>query len=780
VELIALELEGYRQFLEPVHLEFPHGLTGICGPNGVGKSKLIEAIGFALYGPTTQVLPAGDHKKDLPTHGVAQPSTRVELRLGLRGQTLRVVRTLSTASLTLEDGRVLADTPSGVSRKVIELLRLSPAAYMGTFVARQRDVAGLLDQDPQDRTRLVNRMVGISQIETALRLARDERGRRQQGATLAERALGLPLAEAEVQEQSAASSAAAAIADADGAERDLAVAGAALEEARDAAEQARLDEQRVVGLDTQLAELIEHDESLHRELAAVEQRIDRSAEAVRRTEESVRLLADGEGVAAELRNLERDHAGADLGERIESVRDTLADLDARAKDLARLQGQAAEVAARQQEATAATGRVRTMHAAKRQQVHTARAALESVQRQRATAVELGEAGACEACGQRYGEGLADALDHFATEIDRHQGLLTTLEAEERSQQDQVEDLEHAERELAAAHADLVGQIALLHEIPGRLAAAHAELTALTAEVDPSARAYDPLRHAEVAERARELAAAADLVEQLAGSVADGPVAAEDRRGLEEKIVQLDERRADADAAKAALQRGAAERAASIGGLEAAVQAEAAARTRCSAMTLVAATRQRDLDRAQTNLDAARERTRTRDLAIADLLVGERTADVLSRLLTDITAEARPRIAELMDMWARSLFSARFKSVLLAEDYRIRADNGSGEHDLGHFSGGEQTILSVILRVAISLFCRERAGFDTGFLILDEVFGDQDAEHRVLLLEFLNEIQREYHQVLVVNHVEDVAAMLDSSIDVRRTGPNTSTAEARQA
>jgi len=84
----------------------------------------------------------------------------------------------------------------------------------------------------------------------------------------------------------------------------------------------------------------------------------------------------------------------------------------------------------------------------------------------------------------------------------------------------------------------------------------------------------------------------------------------------------------------------------------------------------------------------------------------------------------------------------------------------------------------MLRVAISLFCRERAGFDTGFLILDEVFGDQDAERRVLLVEFLSEIQRHYHQVLVINHVDDVTAMLDSIIDVAPTGPNTSTATLR--
>ena len=83
----------------------------------------------------------------------------------------------------------------------------------------------------------------------------------------------------------------------------------------------------------------------------------------------------------------------------------------------------------------------------------------------------------------------------------------------------------------------------------------------------------------------------------------------------------------------------------------------------------------------------------------------------------------------MDTWARALLGSRLRSITLTDDYRIEADNGSGRHQLEHFSGGEQTLLALMLRVAIALFCRERAGFDTGFLILDEVFGDQDGEHR---------------------------------------------------
>ncbi|MES2460252.1 MAG: SbcC/MukB-like Walker B domain-containing protein, partial [Armatimonadota bacterium] len=133
----------------------------------------------------------------------------------------------------------------------------------------------------------------------------------------------------------------------------------------------------------------------------------------------------------------------------------------------------------------------------------------------------------------------------------------------------------------------------------------------------------------------------------------------------------------------------------------------------------------------------------------------------------------------MDGWARALMGPHFSMVRLTPEYRVEADNGSGVHQIDHFSGGEQTLLAVMLRVAISLYCQERAGMDAGFLILDEVFGDQDELHRAQLVQFLNEIKPHYHQILIVNHVADVTQMLDSIIDVEPTGERTSRARLRR-
>ncbi len=177
MRLVSIRLTGYRQFLEPTPLEFPAGLIGICGPNGVGKSKIIEAIGFALYGPSRKILPPGDKKSDLPSTAPPGGRLEVELVLDIGGQIYQITRTANTASVRLHGSPTpLADTPTATTAKSVELLGLTPAAFVGTFVARQNHIAGLqaVGMAPAERQQLINRLIGITVAERAVTLSQQE------------------------------------------------------------------------------------------------------------------------------------------------------------------------------------------------------------------------------------------------------------------------------------------------------------------------------------------------------------------------------------------------------------------------------------------------------------------------------------------------------------------------------------------------------------------------------------------------------------------------------
>src|SRR5829696_8851058 len=43
-----LRLTGFKSFVEPAELRIEPGLTGVVGPNGCGKSNLLEAIRWVM------------------------------------------------------------------------------------------------------------------------------------------------------------------------------------------------------------------------------------------------------------------------------------------------------------------------------------------------------------------------------------------------------------------------------------------------------------------------------------------------------------------------------------------------------------------------------------------------------------------------------------------------------------------------------------------------------------------------------------------------------------
>src|SRR5437868_8725837 len=43
-----LRLSGFKSFVEPTELVIERGLTGIVGPNGCGKSNLVEALRWVM------------------------------------------------------------------------------------------------------------------------------------------------------------------------------------------------------------------------------------------------------------------------------------------------------------------------------------------------------------------------------------------------------------------------------------------------------------------------------------------------------------------------------------------------------------------------------------------------------------------------------------------------------------------------------------------------------------------------------------------------------------
>ena len=48
MKLTRLRLLGFKSFVEPTDFAIEPGLTGVVGPNGCGKSNLVEALRWVM------------------------------------------------------------------------------------------------------------------------------------------------------------------------------------------------------------------------------------------------------------------------------------------------------------------------------------------------------------------------------------------------------------------------------------------------------------------------------------------------------------------------------------------------------------------------------------------------------------------------------------------------------------------------------------------------------------------------------------------------------------
>ena len=91
MRLNRLEIAGFKSFPDRSELAFDHGVTAIVGPNGCGKSNVVDAITWVLGEQSAKSL-RGDHMQDVIFQGsdARKPTSAAEVRLRLSGVAARV------------------------------------------------------------------------------------------------------------------------------------------------------------------------------------------------------------------------------------------------------------------------------------------------------------------------------------------------------------------------------------------------------------------------------------------------------------------------------------------------------------------------------------------------------------------------------------------------------------------------------------------------------------------------------------------------------------------
>ncbi|WP_118137766.1 chromosome segregation protein SMC [Oceanicella sp. SM1341] len=171
MEFTKLRLTGFKSFVDPTELSIARGLTGVVGPNGCGKSNLLEALRWVM-GENRPTAMRGAGMEDVIFAGASSRPARnyAEVTLTIDNTERRAPAAFNTADQIEVIRRITRDAGSvfktnGREARARDVQMLFADASTGSHspaLVRQGQISELINARPKARRRILEEAAGIS------------------------------------------------------------------------------------------------------------------------------------------------------------------------------------------------------------------------------------------------------------------------------------------------------------------------------------------------------------------------------------------------------------------------------------------------------------------------------------------------------------------------------------------------------------------------------------------------------------------------------------------
>jgi len=781
-----ITLQNYRRFAR-LQLEFPQHLIGIIGRNGTGKSTLVEAIGWALYGNRMARSDKGEIRSQFAEK--SEPC-EVELEFSYGGGEYRIVRRLKGKNATIEAAiyRPGSDEPEavtdrGVNDYVERLLKLDYRSFVASVFAKQRELAALSSMPPEDRRKSIHRLIDLDQIDQARDKVRTDAREKEQFLDGLRRGL-LDL-------------------------DDLRASLGAVAE-KEAPLQALVGEHQHQVEDRQsllraAREEYEHQQNVREQHRQSESRLQTGASRIRdqqksldRIERDLKDIADAESAWQRLKPeldefaiVKIDKERMDIGRERWHVRSGLEEkerqfiksqeglemqirrLDARLAERASLDARRiavgrdlAENVLAQQQAQGRLAQVKGRVQSVKNAGETGKAKLDKIK-------QLGPDGQCPTCTQKLAGHFLQVVGQMEEELARLRSEYLDAAAEEKRLVEEISLLTRTIDANREEEKDLIARLSGLEESARFLQSAEADRATLSRQIDEVRKEmerlglveYEEGKHRAVEARYQSLLPLQQEAVRMQERASRRPAAEADRAQYSQTLIDLQRSQEEEKIHQQAIGYRETDWLASKqkvdecnGAFLKATELLADARQQLAVLQQELSGLQRQVEEQQTR----RGEIEQRRIELVSLKALDTHFDHFRQ---NLTGRIRPLIAARASELLALTTSGRYPLMDLDEDYQITLYDGAASFALNRFSGGEQDVANLCLRVAISQIVAERSGAGVNFIILDEIFGSQDDERKNLVLQALGQLTSQFRQIFIITHVESIRDLLPVIVEV---------------
>ncbi len=167
----SIELTNWKTHRHTV-MNFQSGVNVLIGVMGAGKSSVMDAVSFALFG----TFPALSHRRtsieniisSRPTH---EDASEVRLRFGADGDAYTIIRSISrngsTTARLEKNGNYLQAQPERVNEEIEHLLKVDYDTFSRVIYSEQNRLAYFLELAKGERKKQIDHMLGLDSFAKA-------------------------------------------------------------------------------------------------------------------------------------------------------------------------------------------------------------------------------------------------------------------------------------------------------------------------------------------------------------------------------------------------------------------------------------------------------------------------------------------------------------------------------------------------------------------------------------------------------------------------------------
>jgi DNA repair exonuclease SbcCD ATPase subunit len=139
--------------------------------------------------------------------------------------------------------------------------------------------------------------------------------------------------------------------------------------------------------------------------------------------------------------------------------------------------------------------------------------------------------------------------------------------------------------------------------------------------------------------------------------------------------------------------------------------------------------------------------------------------ILNQVENEIASRIVPSIEGTLTEILSVMSGGRFRDLKVTNDYEVLINEEGEYRPISEFSGGEQDLASLAMRLALANVIKDHNGGGVEFIILDECLGSQDHQRRETILNGLRNLKSIYKQIFLISHIPGIDDAVDRVIDV---------------